>query len=42
MPRHAYVTVVSQLYHGELATLAMCRHLKDRIYAPAEREALEG
>jgi len=42
MPRHAYVTAVSQLYHGELATLAMCRHLKDRISAPADRETLEG
>ncbi|MDD9918729.1 MAG: ferritin-like domain-containing protein [Rhodospirillaceae bacterium] len=42
MPRHAYVTAVSQLYHGELATLAMCRHLKDRVSTLADREALEG
>lgn len=31
MPRRAYVTAVSQLYHGELATLAMCHDLRDSI-----------
>ena len=40
MPARAYVTAVSQLYHGELATLAMCRDLLDRLNDPRDRNAL--
>lgn len=41
MPRSAYVTAVSQLYHGELATLAMCRDLLNRLSDPTDRDALQ-
>lgn len=41
LPRRVYVTAISQLYHGELATLAMCRALRDRLEAADEKAALE-
>lgn len=41
LPRAAYVTAVSQLYHGEIATMAMCRRLLDRTEDSSERLFLE-
>ena len=41
MPHRAYVTAISQLYHGELATLAMCRDLREMAKRPADLAALE-
>lgn len=41
MPRRAYVTAVSQLYHGERATLAMCRDLREIFADPATRGLLD-
>jgi len=39
--RKFQVQVISQLYHGELATLAMCRQLKDKIDDPLAQRCLD-
>lgn len=39
--RKFYLRVLSQLYHGEQAALAMCRRLKDRIDDPWARRCLD-
>ncbi len=39
-PRKGYVSIVSQLYHGELATLALCRRLQMELPNPRARQFL--
>ena len=40
LPRRAYVAAVSQLYHGEVATLEFCTRLIDVLPNDGERRAL--
>ncbi len=39
-PRKGYVSIVSQLYHGELAALALCRRLQMELPNPRARQFL--
>jgi len=41
LTRRAYVSAISQLYHGEVATIRACRRLADEISDPAARDCLE-
>lgn len=41
LPRSFAAAVVSQFYHGEQATLTMCRRLLDEIEEPAARRCIE-
>ena len=41
LSRRAYVSAISQLYHGEVATVRACRRLADEIADPAARDCLE-
>jgi len=41
LSRRAYVSAISQLYHGEVATIRACRRLADEIADPAARDCLD-
>ncbi len=41
LPRRAYITAVSQLYHGEIATLAMCRSLNETAIVTEDQHFLQ-
>ncbi len=40
LPRKFYADIISQFYHGELATIRMCRKLLDTITDPMARRCL--
>ncbi len=41
LPRKFYTAVISQFYHGEIATLAMCRRLLNGLNDPWARRCVE-
>ncbi len=41
MPRRAYITAVSQLYHGEVATFTMCHNLRGLLSDAATQQFLD-